>query len=136
VSIEVKYSASARRYIDGVKKEDKEAIEVSVATIGGLVVAGADLTRIQLPVEGSAGRLVARVEKLSNAHHRLQVDRAEDARGGAVEEPRAGSATQRRLTRAEALRVVSAGIGGRPDLPSGKEYVRRVGGVWKGLVRG
>lgn len=33
-----------------------------------------------------------------------------------------------------AIRVVSLGIGSRPDLPSGVEYVRRVRGVWRGLL--
>jgi hypothetical protein len=37
------------------------------------------------------------------------------------------------LTREEAIAIVNAGIGGRPDLPSGKEYVRRVRGIWRGL---
>ena len=36
--------------------------------------------------------------------------------------------------RDEALRVVARSIGSRPDLPAGKEYVRRVRGVWKGLL--
>jgi hypothetical protein len=30
------------------------------------------------------------------------------------------------LTREEAKAIVEAGIGGRPDLPSGEEYVRQV----------
>jgi hypothetical protein len=33
-----------------------------------------------------------------------------------------------------AVRTVSLGIGSRPDLPSGAEYVRRVRGVWRGLI--
>jgi hypothetical protein len=34
------------------------------------------------------------------------------------------------LTREQAIAVVQAGIGGRPDLPTGAEYVRRVRRLW------
>jgi hypothetical protein len=37
-------------------------------------------------------------------------------------------------TREAAVRSVSLGIGTRPDLPSGRAYVRRVRGIWKGLL--
>jgi hypothetical protein len=33
------------------------------------------------------------------------------------------------LTREQALEIVNAGMGTRPDLPSGAEYVRR---IWRG----
>lgn len=38
------------------------------------------------------------------------------------------------ITREEAIEIVKAGIGGRPDLPSGKEYVRRVRRMWRGFL--
>jgi hypothetical protein len=38
------------------------------------------------------------------------------------------------VTREEAIAIVNAGIGGRPDLPPGKEYVRRVKRMWRGLL--
>jgi len=34
------------------------------------------------------------------------------------------------LTPEEAWEIIEAGAGGRPDLPSGKEYVRRVSHIW------
>jgi hypothetical protein len=41
------------------------------------------------------------------------------------------------LTREEAIAIVQAGIGGRPDLPRGAEYVRQVSRqVWADLVFG
>jgi mRNA-degrading endonuclease RelE of RelBE toxin-antitoxin system len=40
----------------------------------------------------------------------------------------------RHLTREEAIRIVTAGIGGRPDLPPGAEYVNSIRHVWKSLV--
>ena len=33
-----------------------------------------------------------------------------------------------------AIKVVDLGIGSRPDLPSGVEYVRKVRGIWRGLL--
>ena len=36
--------------------------------------------------------------------------------------------------REDAIRAVCLGIGSHPELPSGAEYVRRVRGVWKGLL--
>jgi hypothetical protein len=38
------------------------------------------------------------------------------------------------LTREQALVVLRAGVGGRPDLPTGREYVRRVRKMWAGLT--
>ena len=38
------------------------------------------------------------------------------------------------LSREEAIKIVEAGIGKRPDLPSGAEYVHRIKGAWKGLL--
>ena len=38
------------------------------------------------------------------------------------------------LTREQAIEIVEAGIGGRPDLPSGREYVKRVAKIWHGLL--
>jgi hypothetical protein len=38
------------------------------------------------------------------------------------------------LTREQALVVLRAGVGGRPDLPSGAEYVRQVRRMWRGLT--
>jgi hypothetical protein len=38
------------------------------------------------------------------------------------------------ITRKDAIAIVQAGIGGRPDLPSGKEYVRRIRRLWRGLL--
>lgn len=35
------------------------------------------------------------------------------------------------LTREEAIAIVEAGRGGRPDLPSGADYVRRMGKIWR-----
>jgi hypothetical protein len=35
------------------------------------------------------------------------------------------------LTREQALKIVKAGIGGRPDLPPGDEYVRKVSKIWR-----
>jgi hypothetical protein len=37
------------------------------------------------------------------------------------------------LTREEALAIVSDSAGSMPDLPEGKDYVRRVRGIWGGL---
>jgi hypothetical protein len=34
----------------------------------------------------------------------------------------------------EAIRNVNLRIGSRPDLPSGAEYVRRIRGIWRGLL--
>jgi hypothetical protein len=34
----------------------------------------------------------------------------------------------------QAFRTVALGIGAQPNLPSGKEYVRRVRGIWRGLL--
>jgi len=39
-----------------------------------------------------------------------------------------------KLTREQAIKIVQAGIGGRPDLPPGDEYVRRVSRIWKGFI--
>lgn len=36
--------------------------------------------------------------------------------------------------REAAVKRVSLGIGGNPHLPNGAEYVRRVSGIWKGLL--
>ena len=36
-------------------------------------------------------------------------------------------------TREQALAIVEAGIGGRPDLPPGTEYVRRIRQTWRGF---
>ncbi|MPZ50033.1 MAG: hypothetical protein GEU75_12185 [Dehalococcoidia bacterium] len=38
------------------------------------------------------------------------------------------------LTREQAIAIVQADIGGRPDLPSGREYVKRVAKIWGGLL--
>ena len=38
------------------------------------------------------------------------------------------------LTREQAIAIVDAGIGGRPDLPSGSEYVKRIRKIWRGLA--
>jgi len=38
------------------------------------------------------------------------------------------------LTREQALAVVRAGMGGRPDLPPGDEYVRKVSKIWRGFL--
>lgn len=38
------------------------------------------------------------------------------------------------LRRDDAIKTVALGIGARPDLPSGTEYVRRVRGIWRGLL--
>ena len=37
------------------------------------------------------------------------------------------------ISRNDAIAIVEAGIGGRPDLPSGREYVRKIAKVWRGL---
>ena len=39
-----------------------------------------------------------------------------------------------KLTREQALAIVHAGIGGRPDLPPGDEYVRKVSKIWRGFL--
>jgi hypothetical protein len=38
------------------------------------------------------------------------------------------------LTREEAIAIVEAGRGGRRDLPSGEEYVRKVSKVWRWMA--
>jgi mRNA-degrading endonuclease RelE of RelBE toxin-antitoxin system len=38
-----------------------------------------------------------------------------------------------RFSREEALRIVAAGIGARPDLPSGTEYVNGIRHIWSSL---
>jgi hypothetical protein len=38
------------------------------------------------------------------------------------------------LTREEAFAIVEAGRGGRPDLPSGREYVRKVSKIWRWMM--
>jgi hypothetical protein len=38
------------------------------------------------------------------------------------------------LTREEAIAIVEAGRGGRPDLPSGSEYVQKVSKIWRGIM--
>lgn len=38
------------------------------------------------------------------------------------------------LTRDQALAIVEAGIGGRPELPTGTEYVRHIREAWRGLT--
>jgi len=38
------------------------------------------------------------------------------------------------LTREQAIAVVRAGTGGRPDLPPGDEYVRKVSKIWRGFL--
>ena len=40
------------------------------------------------------------------------------------------------LTREQALKVLRAGMGGRPDLPTGAEYVRQVRKKWGLTTRG
>jgi hypothetical protein len=42
--------------------------------------------------------------------------------------------TPLKLTREQALKIVHAGMGGRPDLPPGDEYVRRISRIWKGFL--
>ena len=39
-----------------------------------------------------------------------------------------------KLTREQALALVRAGMGGRPDLPPGDEYVRKVSKIWRGFL--
>jgi hypothetical protein len=39
-----------------------------------------------------------------------------------------------RLTREEAIAIVEAGRGGRPDLPSGTDYVRKVKKAWRWMM--
>ena len=39
------------------------------------------------------------------------------------------------LTREQALAIVDAGAGGRPDLPSGSEHVHKINKLWRGLAR-
>ena len=39
-----------------------------------------------------------------------------------------------KLTREQALAIVRAGMGGRPDLPPGDEYVRKVSKIWRGFL--
>jgi hypothetical protein len=41
-----------------------------------------------------------------------------------------------KLTREEALAIVNAGIGARPDLPTGATYVREVSKIWRGIAKG
>jgi len=41
-----------------------------------------------------------------------------------------------KLTRRQALAIVTAGIGARPDLPPGSAYVRKVKRYWRSLVPG
>ena len=38
------------------------------------------------------------------------------------------------LTEEEALAILKAGIGGRPDLASGEEYVEEISKIWRGFV--
>jgi hypothetical protein len=38
------------------------------------------------------------------------------------------------LTREEAIAIVEAGRGGRPDLPEGDEYVRKVAKIWRWMM--
>lgn len=38
------------------------------------------------------------------------------------------------LTREQAAAIVDAGIGGRPDLPPGTQYVRQIREAWRGLT--
>jgi hypothetical protein len=38
------------------------------------------------------------------------------------------------LTREEAIAIVEAGRGGRPDLPPGVEYVRQVSKIWRWMT--
>ena len=38
-----------------------------------------------------------------------------------------------RLTKRQALAIVEAGIGARPDLPSGRDFVREIRGAWRGM---
>jgi hypothetical protein len=38
------------------------------------------------------------------------------------------------LTREQAIEIVNAGIGSRPDLPPGDEFVKQVSWIWRGLL--
>lgn len=39
------------------------------------------------------------------------------------------------LTRKEAIEIARAAFGKRPDLPPGKEYVKQLGPIWRGLLK-
>lgn len=39
------------------------------------------------------------------------------------------------LSKEEAIAIVEAGMGGRPDLPPGDEYVRQVSKIWRWMSR-
>jgi hypothetical protein len=126
MGIESTRSLEASRFIESLNAEEREAVDASVATVAGLIAMGIDLTPYELPIAGSRGRLVARVEKVHSSHHRISVE--------VTEINSAESRTkQGRMTKNEALRIVSDGIGKRPDLPTGAEYVERARGVWRGL---
>ncbi|HLF79101.1 MAG TPA: hypothetical protein VJB57_16590 [Dehalococcoidia bacterium] len=121
MGVEAVRSSAAQDYIYSLSAREKDAVDASVATMAGLVLLGIDLSGLTLPVEGSRGSLIARIEKVHASHHRIIV------------EVTSNEAEAKKRTLETAGQLVSRGIGKRPDLPTGSEYVERVRGVWKGL---
>jgi hypothetical protein len=129
MGIESVRSPEAQRYIEGLKLDEQMAVGASEATIVDLVLQGVDLDGREFLLQGGRGALVARVKRVHANHRKIEVIYVEE-RETLLE--RSGS----RMTEEQAREIVSQGIGGRPDLPPGSEYVERVRGVWRGMVPG
>ncbi len=124
MSTETVESPAARAYIAGLSPVARRAIQASLATIVDVVEQGFQAPGSRLPVHGAPG-LVATVRSRDGTGLIVSVDYdmlGSEARGA---EPG--------LTREHALAIVERGIGSRPDLPTGRQFTRRVRGVWKGL---
>jgi len=130
MGIERVSSPAASRFIENLRPNEREKVNASVATLEALISSGVDLTGIRIPLEGSHQALVAEIERVPPSYHRIHVELV-PAAGLAEEQVKS---PPRKMTREEAIRIVNAGIGTRPDLPTGVEYVRQVRGIWKGLM--
>jgi hypothetical protein len=133
--VEVTYSREAARRIDELDSKDRAQVEASLATLTALLMMGTDLTGLTFPLVGAHGSLVAFPAKLSATKQTVRVEYAPTA-SGIEDRESARVSSKKPRSRDEALKVVAGGIGQRPDLPSGREYVKRVRGVWKGLALG
>ena len=113
LAFDIVMTPSAQKIIGG-----KDAVRVRLTEALSDASAGMDVsTDFALWRAGESERIVAMI----NRHvGRVFVDYF----GGAGSNPR----------REDAIRAVCLGIGSHPELPSGVEYVRRVRGVWKGLL--
>ena len=123
----------AAAYIATLDEERRLVLEKSIQRL--LKAAQVRPSDGDMTVDGSDNVLIARhdIEKGAKA---LLIHVRDAARHRVLEAVRQHQPEETPLTREKAASLVEEGLGRRPDLPPGTEYVRRVSWVWRGLIPG